>query len=69
MGQAASKAATTLSKASNRLRGDAPRKSFEYNPTRGQGPDAPKLPEKMQEMPDVSFVIWSFADGVLLNWP
>jgi hypothetical protein len=53
MGQAASKAATTLTKVSNRIRGNAPRKIFEYNPTRGQGPDAPKLPEKMQEMPEV----------------
>ncbi|KAL3797227.1 hypothetical protein ACHAWO_000656 [Cyclotella atomus] len=52
MGQAASKAATTLTKVSNRIRGNAPRKNFEYNPTRGQGPDAPKLPEKMQEMPE-----------------
>ena len=54
MGQTASKAATQLTKtASSKLRGDA-RKGFEYNPTRGQGPDAPKLPEKMQEMPEVS---------------
>ena len=57
MGQTASKAAQTISNASKQIKGaaDARKKSFEYNPTRGQGPDAPKLPEKMQEMPEVSF--------------
>lgn len=68
MGQTASKAAQTISNASKQLKGaaDARKKSFEYNPTRGQGPDAPKLPEKMQEMPEVSFVL--MTRDILMGW-
>jgi hypothetical protein len=62
MGQAASKAAATLSKVAPRITqaraaAMAERKVGEYNPTRGQGPDAPKLPETMQEMPPVSMFV------------